>query len=409
MSASAHNKNLRRLLEGRLQRARGEGSFVLPLDLFDAFNTADMDVNGATCSGYSDSGLSVKVQAIADLTALTVFPCPGVTCEVNASLGGSRCPRLMLILRRMPRSMGPSLGFFQYEGVRWDIAAGAGVEFAIGPPDFISDQLKIEVGEGKEAAEGEESDEGPEEIALELEASASANLKFGGQYFSAIAATPEFYERCRDGQLQRQFDALMPEWHRDEVKEQAVEFLNKIAANSGLGGGHFSISPSTRLAIPGIRSKYATAELLRQLGNIKAGPFLRDAEWLKARLNAFQKSEKKQVKNAAIEWLGRHAPAVKTSGSFFGNIPSSTLQQAIAEALPRVTDQAELDAGRAITSQLSVYSGEKTDEEPISKAAANRRDRWKGLKTATPVPNCCSTTVGSIAIYSWSSAKRTTT
>ncbi len=79
------NTSLRKLLESRVQSARGDESFVLPDELFQTFEMDDMDFNGATCSGYSESGRSFSVSAKVNVAALAGLP--GIlTCEPGSEL-----------------------------------------------------------------------------------------------------------------------------------------------------------------------------------------------------------------------------------------------------------------------------------------------------------------------------------
>jgi hypothetical protein len=373
LPSAKQNLSLRRFLESQVQRSQGTDSFVLPEELFGAFQTASLDVNGATCSGYSDTGHAVEVEVAVDLTALTVFPVPGVTCEVSAVVGGGRASRSMLVMRRMPRHLsgyatGPSLGFFQFEGKRWQANANLGVDFAISPPSLIQDALKKSSGaEAEDTGEGEDD---PATLSLELEV--SAHVTAGGkiEFLWALAKSPNFYESSMDSGLQKQFVELMPEWRREEVKEEAAKFLIMVSQNIRSDG--WTVAPEKRPAIRGIRSAYSSEELLKQLGNVVSGPYSQRAQYLKTRLQAFQKTEKAALKQHARNWLttlGEQPP-----DSLTGNVSSAEWQNAINKALERISantpnGRAWRESGLELISQLQRFS----QSTPVQPAVSARQ------------------------------------
>lgn len=304
-----------------MQRARGDDSFVLPVELFEAFDVASLDVNGATCSGYSESGKGAEVNASGDLTTLVGFPVPGVTCEVGAKVSASRGNRSMLVLRRLPRAianigLGPSLGFFQFSGARWTAGAGASVELAVGPPDWVTEALTVG------------SEDGPEEISLNLEATAGLSASGAGELYSAIADSPDFFERSLDAKLQKQFAALMPEWQREEVKEECARFLSKASQECR----NLNLRAETRTAIPKVRGKYASEDLLAKLSAAAryGDPYAKPAAHLQAQLQAFQASEKHALKSRAANWLQAFGPPqnVKNASKDLKNAIDSAMRNA---------------------------------------------------------------------------------
>lgn len=370
LPSAKQNLSLRRFLESQIQRSRGNDSFVLPEELFGAFQTASLDVNGATCSGYSDKGHGVEVEAAVDLTALTVFPVPGVTCEVSAGAAGGRASRSMLVMRRMPRHLagyatGPSLGFFQFAGKRWQASANVGVDFAISPPSLIQDALKKS--SGAETVDTGQGEDDPATLSLELEVSAHMTAGGKAEYLWARAKSPDFYESSMDGDLQKQFVELMPEWRREEVKEEAARFLIMVSQNVRSDG--WTLAPKKRPAIPGIRSAYSSEELLTQLGNVVAGPYSQRAQYLKTRLQAFQKTEKAALKQHARNWLttlGEPPP-----DSLTGNVSSEEWQIAINSALQRISTntpngRAWHESGSELINRLKLFSQSTPDQTAAS-------------------------------------------
>jgi hypothetical protein len=370
LPSAKQNLSLRRFLESQIQRSRGNDSFVLPEELFGAFQTASLDVNGATCSGYSDKGHGVEAEAAVDLTALSVFPVPGVTCEVSAGAGGARASRSMLVMRRMPRHLagyatGPSLGFFQFEGKRWQASAKVGVEFAISPPSLIQDALKKSSGaEAEYTGQGEDD---PATLSLELEVSAQMTAGAKAEYLWASAKAPSFYESSMDSGLQKQFVELMPEWRREEVKEEAARFLIMVSQNVRSDG--WTVAPEKRAAIPGVRSAYSSEELLTQLGNVVAGPYSQRAQYLKTRLQAFQKTEKAALKQHARNWLT--TLGVQPPDSLTGNVSSEEWQTAINHALLRISantpnGRAWHESGSELINRLKLFSQSTPDQTAVS-------------------------------------------
>ncbi len=378
--SAASTRNLQKLLAGSVQRVRGDESFVMPEELFQRFEVGGLDVSGATSSGYSENGKNLTAGLTVNVAALAGFPAL-VKLEVAGKVEGGRGRRTMLVLRRMPGTIGTvhrshqTLGFLAFDGVHWTIKLGLEVAAGVGPPDDF-EGLTLD------------SATGVEELSLDLKVGAAVGASGAAGFYEARAEWPEFYAHSSDQALRARFRDLMSNWKKDEIKDYAAELLNRISDETAIGnniaGG---LRPPKHATALGLASPYHTGEivpLLKHVVDLCTGPSMKTYHAKAVVLLEQLKAVKDTVKGDALDWLAAHpAPAPpKRSRGAVGRYPSAELLAAIQSVLDAGKDArgAALDRraraeGEALVPRLRKF----TDEAADLPAADDFRAPWRSL------------------------------
>lgn len=290
------SRSLATFLETAVRQDTGDESFIPVERLYEQFIASGMDYAGALSSGYSEGGLSLTVTAGIDWGKL-IAPFGPFTLESTASGAGQRARRTLLVIQRQPQSPSPSDSFWcgqpicvmNLAGVHWQFKTKLNLTAEVGLPDSVKSALSA-------AAEI-----GPEEVALSLDASVSAEagVSYDVSHLFCQDIQPKSYTSGRDAGLITYFDELVGEKEKGELKKAAAELLKTVGLQPAKSRGLFGT--------------YMTDDLLVLLATIPAhSPQAPASQFYKKKLRQIQLQDKNRIKTDALAWLEQQAPTALT-------------------------------------------------------------------------------------------------
>jgi hypothetical protein len=195
------------------QLSDADGPFskiVRPSDLFHAFMKSNIEYKGLMCSGYSNQGWAAELTLQIDFGEW-LFPC--ATASVKAGGGGAHTRYLLMVIARMPRTLGKyrtdhpiALQCLLGSQNKWKVSLGAEVGFktpALPKTNFLECVS----------------------LTCEAKATAQANVSYEGFRLLVRDPNPRFYASINDQALQRDFSGLIGPGKKSDIKEEVETFF----------------------------------------------------------------------------------------------------------------------------------------------------------------------------------------